>query len=618
MTAAEKIKRNISGMDAAKLADAVILRQITFEDIRNAFGAESNSKLTEVQNCLNSKMENRWRTVRLWNTKEDYQDYLDVFPANPHRAELAMLMRKASRRAADETAWCNLDLDDIDSLKNFLKTYPISGHATEAAALLKQLEDSLPEDVKCWMGIDKKNYAKIVEFIGKYPDSSKLEEAQSEKKRIEDAWDESERAWRTLDKNDRDSLIKYQHKYRNSTHYTEAGDILDTLDSQDIDYDDNYILERIDEIKKDQRERNMPGRVVRELENLVREGKYSFDYLCEFICRNPNALDPDMIKGLERKRLITYDNLQRLGINKRFTDALKNIDQQRTVYGVPPTIMKISNISTEIYFWGLPSDGKSCAIGAILSVAGNGKIAKVKRGLDCQGRDYVDKLEASFKGSEGIVLLPPGTKVTETYEMAFKLKDEKGKFHPITIIDLAGELVRCFHLKKEEFNEDEKLAWETLERLLISGRSKNRKIHFFVIEYGKKDYIYKGVQYSTYFDAVTKYIGNEHNFLKHDTDAIYIMVTKVDKTGKKGHELEEEIRRFLDKEFLGFCNSLSDYCKSYNINGGKLVCIPFSLGEVCFSDLCIFDDKPASNIVKTLLARSAGFSESTIRKMIQK
>lgn len=117
---------------------------------------------------------------------------------------------------------------------------------------------------------------------------------------------------------------------------------------------------------------------------------------------------------------------------------------------------------------------------------------------------------------------------------------------------------------------------------------------------------------------MTKYIGNEHNFLKHDTDAIYIMVTKVDKTGKKGHELEEEIRRFLDKEFLGFCNSLSDYCKSYNINGGKLVCIPFSLGEVCFSDLCIFDDKPASNIVKTLLARSAGFSESTIRKMIQK
>lgn len=376
---------------------------------------------------------------------------------------------------------------------------------------------------------------------------------------------------------------------------------------------DEYFLNLIEECDNDDE------RIANRLTELIRERIITRDNICGFISRNPNVLYPETISRLYNKYLILEKRLVELGIDQRFIDTAKRISVQRTKFEAASPITEISKVCTEIYFWGLPSSGKSCAIGAILSIAGNGRIAKAMDREECQGYEYMSKLVSSFTGTNEVVVLPPSTDVIDTYELAFSLYDNKGYTHPITIIDLAGELVRCFYLVKAKvsLDEDHQYAWDTLQRLLVSKRSQNRKIHFFVIEYGAENHKYEGITSSIYLGEVAQSI-KEMGLFKHDTDAIYVMVTKVDKIGKKGYELEQELRSYLNDKFNGFCNTLSLVCKENNINGGKLACIPFSLGQVCFSDLCIFNEKPASNVVKTLLVRSAGLSNNAITKQLQK
>ena len=69
--------------------------------------------------------------------------------------------------------------------------------------------------------------------------------------------------------------------------------------------------------------------------------------------------------------------------NQRRRDSIARIEKafiQRMFKGdsaitfrTPEKLDRIHKQSTEIYFWGIPSSGKSCALGAILSVAASGR-----------------------------------------------------------------------------------------------------------------------------------------------------------------------------------------------------------------------------------------------------
>ena len=56
------------------------------------------------------------------------------------------------------------------------------------------------------------------------------------------------------------------------------------------------------------------------------------------------------------------------------------------------------------------------------------------------------------------------------------------------------------------------------------------------------------------------------------------------------------------------------YCEDYEINNGIVEIIPFSLGQVCFQDYCLFDERPAANIVRKLLERTKGFKNDRIHR----
>lgn len=696
---------DIQSSTPAALADAIIVRKITRDQVKNALAG--NPKLTEVMDALSGRMEGELKKLQQSKYQEDYKDFLAVYPDYHRKAEL-MLQAKALpprpadvvewraldktnaesligfqrkypnsdyaedaktalRRAlesypederewylldesyvaeligykrnfpesrhigevedkiqilaakmdADERAWVFLDRDNIETVEKYIRDFQHSEHAEAAKELLKKLENNLPEEEKLWRQLDKNNYDAIVGFIKEYPSSPRLEEAAAAMKRLEDSFDDDEREWyKKLDKKNRDALVDYLDKYPASRHAIEAQKLIEQLEFQDEIYDDDYLLELINNIREDKQIRGSAVKLdalAENLRKLIIEGKFTREKISTFICRHPNALTVNEISVLLKKALVSNSKLEEGGIDSRFIKAVKYARRSDT-FKTPDKISQISGTSTEVYFWGLPSSGKSCAIGAILSVANNGNIADSMECNQCQGYDYMSQLVSNFSATEEVAVLPPGTKITSTYEMSFDLHDNRNQVHPITIIDLAGELIRCFHLVKagNKLDVEQQEAWDTLQSLLVSKRSENRKIHFFVIEYGAERNKYDNVAPDFYLQAVAKDI-DQMGLFRHDTDAIYVMITKVDKTGLKGRALEQKLRGYINNYYKGFCNTLSEICSANNINGMKLLCIPFSLGRVCFSDLCIFDEKPAANVVRELLVRSAGISKSKIR-----
>ena len=223
-----------------------------------------------------------------------------------------------------------------------------------------------------------------------------------------------------------------------------------------------------------------------------------------------------------------------------------------------------------------------------------------------------------FNNDGTVGTLPEGTPTTATYEMGFDLIDHKGMIHPITCIDLAGEIIRCMFKfdSGADMPEDELKTLDTLTRILVDHRSQNRKMHFFVIEYGADDRLYEGLPQKTYLDAAVQYIRTFEIF-KRDTDAIFILVSKVDKAPKNAPR-NEVVKEYLDKNYRGFINGLKEICQENEINGGEIEILPFSLGTVCFQNYCLFQEDAAEFVVRKIIERSTGYKKDKFNRIIGK
>lgn len=455
-------------------------------------------------------------------------------------------------------------------------------------------------------------------FLETYPDSEYADEARSAIFSLQDraANDAREGLWDSIDKSDIDALRNFIQENPSDSHCVEARKLINAIQEEEfLGFDINALIDKIHSIQTDRAVNDPDEEIVKEIISCLQKRKITQSDLLEVIRRDSNLLRAAALKKLINDGHLAYSDLQRIGIDNRFIQHLaKGEVKQR--FGLPRELQKINKVSTEIYFWGIPSSGKSCALGAILSVANNGTVARsMSKDNECQGYGYMTRLSQLFKQDGRVGTLPEGTSIYSTYEMGFDLEDENGSVHPITCVDLAGELVRCMYKSDagEEMSEDEAKALETLTNVLIDNRTVNRKIHFFVIEYGGEDRKYEGLSQNEYLDAALRYIEHTKIF-KKETDAIYLMLTKVDKAGVVGQDLVQVLSSYIDSNYKGFYNGLEKICRDNEINGGKVERIPFSLGEVCFQDYCLFNEAPAANVVKKILIRSKGFKNGKLQK----
>jgi hypothetical protein len=272
-----------------------------------------------------------------------------------------------------------------------------------------------------------------------------------------------------------------------------------------------------------------------------------------------------------------------------------------------------------VYFWGIPASGKSCSLGAILSTANSGNIAlSMQADSDCQGYGYLNRLSNLFNLNK-VCLFPPGNATSATYEMGFDLEDESGKIHPITCVDLAGELIGAMYKvnAKEPLTNEQETTLSTLTKMLVDNRTKNRKMHFFVLEYGAEDREYLGLPQNLLLQASAEYIKKTGVFNK-DTDYIVLLLTKVDRANAVGEELTAKLKDHIVENYRGFYNTLTQICRLNEINRGKVLILPFTVGQVYFQNYCVFKDDTASNVVKFILENTYGYKPSKLKKLIDK
>lgn len=492
------------------------------------------------------------------------------FPANVRKEVQRMLA------SSDNDDWLKaLEENTEESYKQFLRSHPDSSHRSEARECLEKITEraAKAQQISAWEKVDKDSVQALNEFIKLYPDDD---------------------------------------------HVREATQRINQLEKEEfLGFDTEALIQLINGIKTDKRVIDKDDEISKTLKNYIDRKKISVKDLLKIIAEDHNFLRATTIRELIRDGYASYQNFVDLGIDRRFIQCLAKEEKTQSFRQPDKRLDRINKVCTEVYFWGIPSSGKSCALGAILSVASNGTIARsMRQDNDCQGYDYMNRLAYLFKNNGTVGLLPEGTSISSTYEMGFDLEDQNYAVHPVTCIDLAGELVRCMYKLDAHLpmGADEEEALDTLTRILIDNRTQNRKIHFFVLEYGGENREYEGLNQTVYLNAALRYIERTGIF-KKDTDAIYLMYTKVDKTKLRGAELVQELINYTDLHYKGFFQGLEKIARDCEINGGRVERIPFTLGEVCFQDYCLFDGASASNVVKKLLETIPGSKNGKIQKL---
>lgn len=470
---------------------------------------------------------------------------------------------------ADELAWERVqDEHTIETAQWYLDTFPNGAYRSQArsikAEIEKQKEDEYIQTTTddAWTLVDKNSSESLREFIKNFPNSNHIEEANQ--------------------------LINQL------LYYEIMGANADTLVSQihNFQTDKNLTIEQKD------------NNIIDAIEDYIKGNKITKNDFLSKLSDDHNLLSSGVVKRLINQGIILTSDLLNLGIEKAFIQRMFKGDSAIT-FRTPEKLDRIHKQSTEIYFWGIPSSGKSCALGAILSVAASGRIAKsMDPDTSSQGYGYMTKLIDLFQNGE-IGTLLEGTPVDSFYEMGFDLVDKENRIHPITCIDMAGELMRCMYKENagDPMSDSDIEMLDTMTKVLIDNRSTNRKMHIFVIEYGAEDRKYEGLPQKVYLEGAVSYI-KDTGIFKKDTDAIYIMITKADKAKNNSPSF---FNQYINDRYLGFFNGLEQICKDNEINKGHVEKLAFSLGDVCFQNFCKFDARPAENVVNLILQRSASF-----------
>lgn len=427
--------------------------------------------------------------------------------------------------------------------------------------------------------------------------------------------------WNAVDKTDPDALRAFVETHPGHPMNREANRLRNEIFmASHVAHDIETLKSDVNNIMTNKMVLDKGTKIFNTISEYITNGWVTTEEFLSLLAQDNNFVSAYVVKELLKACYFTYDDLTAIGIDRRFIDFLIQENDEQPLFMVPRRIDQVGKVSTEIYFWGIPSSGKTCALGGILSVANGGTVARnMSFDNDCQGYGYMTRLANVFRENGTVATLPPGTGIFDIWEMGFDLEDEDGRVHPVTCIDLAGELVRCMYKYDagETLTEDELSTLQTVTNLLVSNKSTNRKIHFFVLEYGGEERQYEGLNQSTYLKATLEYIKRTQIFDK-DTDAIFLLFTKVDKVPYRGEALVNHLVEYTDCHYAGFYNGLVALCKDKEINRGKVERMAFTLGTVCFQNYCLFDGRAASNVVRQIINRSKGFKKGKLQNIINK
>ena len=486
----------------------------------------------------------------------------------------------------------------------------------------KLLAGSEDEDFKKVM--ESASIADLQDFLNKYPmgtvahlDAVRerkhvLEKIPASEPIVEESNGEEEEWFSIKNAGDIKLLEAFKEKYPNTSHLFELNKLITAEKNKEHSRKKSPII-----LKSMINKANSAEDVSKIIQVLLENKTITIGMLLELIRQDHNLLSSAACNDIISRGILNRNDLSKCGIDNGFINKMLTNARSQNFEPARP-LQTIAEPCTEVYFWGIPFSGKTCALGAILSAAKNGLTARsMIPDNSCQGFGYMNRLSTIFSPGR-ICRLPGGTPVTSTYEMRFDLEDQEHKIHHVACIDLAGELFTCMFMKDagEQMRDDQKQALETLHNILLENRSNNRKIHFFVIEYGAEKRIYNGLPQAEYLNSAAAHL-NSIGLFDSNTDAIYVLISKVDNASYEG-SLEEHLLKYMTKNYLGFYNNLLLICKEHGINKGRVKIVPFSIGNVCFKDYCQFDATSATKMVDLLVRYSCFEKQGFWQKILSK
>ena len=486
----------------------------------------------------------------------------------------------------------------------------------------KLLAGSEDEDFKKVM--ESASIADLQDFLNKYPmgtvaqlDAVRerkhvLEKIPASEPIVEESNGEEEEWFSIKNAGDIKLLEAFKEKYPNTSHLFELNKLITAEKNKEHGRKKSPII-----LKSMINKANSAEDVSKIIQVLLENKTITIGMLLELIRQDHNLLSSAACNDIISRGILNRNDLSKCGIDNGFINKMLTNARSQNFEPARP-LQTIAEPCTEVYFWGIPFSGKTCALGAILSAAKNGLAARsMIPDNSCQGFGYMNRLSTIFSPGR-ICRLPGGTPVTSTYEMRFDLEDQEHKIHHVACIDLAGELFTCMFMKDagEQMRDDQKQALETLHNILLENRSNNRKIHFFVIEYGAEKRIYNGLPQAEYLNSAAAHL-NSIGLFDSNTDAIYVLISKVDNASYEG-SLEEHLLKYMTKNYLGFYNNLLLICKEHGINKGRVKIVPFSIGNVCFKDYCQFDATSATKMVDLLVRYSCFEKQGFWQKILSK
>ena len=319
------------------------------------------------------------------------------------------------------------------------------------------------------------------------------------------------------------------------------------------------------------------------------------ELILEALGRDPNAYGAFGLQTAMGRGVISRADLDAF-FDPEATDAILNFHgNQRLPGGITPE--RLQGGSTEFYFWGTPSSGKTCALGALLSSARQEGLLDMQ---ECGGKPYMMQLANIFR-KQGISTLPESTSNDTIQEMVIRLRDDKGKYHRMTLIDLAGEVFRAALLKSTGGIIDATLQ-NTLDTTLgYLNNDANPKVHFFVVEYGAHERIWDGYSMLDYLDNMLIYL-RQQKIIRKSTAGVYVVVTKYDKISPHPAERPKLAYEYVQEELRSFWNVLNETCTRAGISEPKV--LAFSVGNVLAQNLCRFDGSDTAKIINKLLAKT--------------
>ena len=480
-------------------------------------------------------------------------------------------------------------------------------------------------------------------YLAKYPNGQHATQAKEKiialreaaHRAIERATQEQdiENAWQRVDKASSKELRQFLRNYPDSPYTHEADQLLKVISnrSRRVYIDPTEEVEELDYTL---------GRAYDAEEEIARfyhDTELTPEDILKEIAKNPNILHARSIKYLLEYGGISAEDLLECGLSAEVVHYVgRSSESELGAVSIKAlneeSFLAVDRPCKEIYIWGVPSSGKTCAIGAILHTlfrtTGDYSAELIVNKKNKRGYDYASQLRNAFNpqtnSKYNLVRLVNSTDLNQFYKIEFNITERTGRksklIYPYTLMDMAGELMAAIHRNSTgHTSPEDDVMLEKLDQMLGAGSNSqrgNRRIHIFCLEYGGENKrISKDdpTDVQTYLESVGNYL-RQKNYLRNDTDALYVLLTKVD-LNKENVNLGS----YLKEHYSNFINFLKGQCEDYEINEGRVICQPFSLGEVSLKSLCKLDTRFAQDFIqKILIEQGQSFAEGGFINRIKK